>query len=274
MSPQKVGAASCTPAATACRRRRRRWRGASHPDRNAQFEFINDRVDAFHARGAARDLGGHEEEGAGGGFQERRPGMAAEGEPVAGPRARLHRQDCWARRSRMASTTSRATTAGSASASTTTRAAFAVESIARWWRHMGQKAYPEATRNCSSPPMAEAATATARGSGKSSLQQLCRSHGSAISVSHFPPGTRKWNKIEHRLFCHITENWRGRPLVSHETIVQLIGERPHDHRAQSQSQARHPHLRNWNQHTGLGNGRPQPCPRGVSRRLELHDQAQ
>ena len=50
-----------------------------------------------------------------------------------------------------------------------------------------------------------------------------RSHGGTISVSHFPPGTSKWSKIEHRLFCHITENWRGRPLVDHETVVQLIG---------------------------------------------------
>ena len=58
---------------------------------------------------------------------------------------------------------------------------------------------------------------------KAQLQQLAEQTGLRISVCHFPPGTSKWNKIEHRMFCHITENWRGRPLVSHEVIIQLIG---------------------------------------------------
>ena len=58
---------------------------------------------------------------------------------------------------------------------------------------------------------------------KLELQRLADRTGLTIGVSHFPPGTSKWNKIEHRLFCHITENWRGRPLVDHETIVQSIG---------------------------------------------------
>jgi hypothetical protein len=58
---------------------------------------------------------------------------------------------------------------------------------------------------------------------KAELQRFADRTGIAISVSHLPPGTSKWNKIEHRLFCHITENWRGRPLVDRETVVQLIG---------------------------------------------------
>ena len=58
---------------------------------------------------------------------------------------------------------------------------------------------------------------------KVELQRFATRTGLTISVSHFPPGTSKWNKIEHRLFCHITENWRGRPLVDRETVVQLIG---------------------------------------------------
>ena len=58
---------------------------------------------------------------------------------------------------------------------------------------------------------------------KKELQALADETGLAIGVSHFPPGTSKWNKIEHRMFCHITQNWRGRPLVSHEVIVNLIG---------------------------------------------------
>ena len=98
----------------------------------------------------------------------------------------------------------------------------AVRSIADCWRHMGKKAYPNATELL--------ITADAGGSNgyrsrlwKTELQALANRTGLRIGVSHFPPGTSKWNKVEHRLFCHITENWRGRPLVDHETIVQLIG---------------------------------------------------
>ena len=58
---------------------------------------------------------------------------------------------------------------------------------------------------------------------KARLHQLAAQTGLRISVCHFPPGTSKWNKIEHRMFCHITENWRGHPLVSHEVIIQLLG---------------------------------------------------
>src|SRR5437667_8974224 len=58
---------------------------------------------------------------------------------------------------------------------------------------------------------------------KVALQRLVNEIGIPVSVCHFPPGNSKWNKIEHRMFCHITQNWRGRPLVSHETIVNLIG---------------------------------------------------
>jgi hypothetical protein len=98
----------------------------------------------------------------------------------------------------------------------------AVESIRRWWWHMGQGAYPQA----------HALLITADGGGsnarrnrlwKVELQKLADELGLAIHVRHFPPGTSKWNKIEHRMFCHITEKWRGRPLISHEVVVNLIG---------------------------------------------------
>src|SRR6266704_2717272 len=101
-------------------------------------------------------------------------------------------------------------------------AQFAVASIRRWWWHMGKVAYPQA----------HAILITADGGGsnasrnrlwKVELQQLADEIGIAIYVRHFPPGTSKWNKIEHRMFCHITENWRGRPLISHEVVVNLIG---------------------------------------------------
>ena len=100
-------------------------------------------------------------------------------------------------------------------------AAFAVESIRRWWRWMGRKSYPKAKRLL--------ITADSGGSNGSrvrlwkwELQQLADETGLEISVCHFPPGTSKWNKIEHRLFSFISQNWRGKPLISHEVIINLI----------------------------------------------------
>jgi hypothetical protein len=100
-------------------------------------------------------------------------------------------------------------------------AAFAVESIRRWWHDAGTRDYPGATRLL--------ITADAGGSNgyrsrtwKTELAALSAETGLAITVCHLPPGTSKWNKIEHRLFCHITMNWRGRPLTSHEVILQSI----------------------------------------------------
>jgi hypothetical protein len=101
-------------------------------------------------------------------------------------------------------------------------AEFATETIRRWWTRMGVRAYPEASE----------LLITADGGGSNSsrtrlwkvcVQKLADELGLSISVCHFPPGTSKWNKIEHRMFCHITENWRGRPLLSRAVIVNLIG---------------------------------------------------
>ncbi|MFI6637551.1 ISAzo13 family transposase [Nonomuraea fuscirosea] len=98
---------------------------------------------------------------------------------------------------------------------------FAVESIRRWWKARGSRDYPHAGRLL--------ITADAGGSNsyryrvwKSELAALAAETGLAITVCHFPPGTSKWNKIEHRLFSHITLNWRGRPLTSHEVVVNTI----------------------------------------------------
>jgi len=100
--------------------------------------------------------------------------------------------------------------------------AFAVASIRRWWSAMGKRKYPDANELF--------ITADAGGSNgyrsrawKHELQKFADETGLRIRVSHFPPGTSKWNKIEHRLFCHITQNWRGKPLRTFETIVDLIG---------------------------------------------------
>ena len=101
-------------------------------------------------------------------------------------------------------------------------AAFAVATIDRWWQKMGRRSYPKPTH----------LLITADGGGSNSsrsrlwkveLQKLANRTGLTISVCHFPPGTSKWNKIEHRMFSFITKNWRGKPLVDRATIVSLIG---------------------------------------------------
>ena len=100
-------------------------------------------------------------------------------------------------------------------------AEFAVESIRRWWQHRGRADHPNATRLL--------ITADSGGSNdprrwtwKSNLATFARESGLEITVCHLPPGTSKWNKIEHRMFCHITANWRGRPLTSYQVILETI----------------------------------------------------
>ena len=102
-------------------------------------------------------------------------------------------------------------------------ARFAAQTLGKWWREMGRSRYPNARE----------LLITADGGGSNSsrcrlwkvaLQELADTTGLVLNVCHFPPGTSKWNKIEHRLFCHVTQNWRGKPLVSHDLIVKLIGD--------------------------------------------------
>ncbi len=101
-------------------------------------------------------------------------------------------------------------------------AEFAVESIRHWWREMGDATYPRARRLL--------ITADCGGSNghrvrlwRRELQKFADQLEVPVQVCHFPPGTSKWNKIEHRMFCHITANWRGRPLISRQVVVNLIG---------------------------------------------------
>jgi transposase len=100
-------------------------------------------------------------------------------------------------------------------------AAFAVESIRRWWRWMGTRSYPQAKRLLITADSGGSNGARVR-LWKWELQKLADEIGLDISVCHFPPGTSKWNKIEHRLFSFISQNWRGKPLISHEVIINLI----------------------------------------------------
>jgi transposase len=98
---------------------------------------------------------------------------------------------------------------------------FAVESIRRWWHMMGHLTYPKAKHLLITADSGGSNGARVR-LWKVELQKLADETGMEITVCHLPPGTSKWNKIEHRLFSFISQNWRGKPLISHEVIVQLI----------------------------------------------------
>jgi transposase len=194
--------------------------GASHPDRNAQFEHINAQVQAYQSAGQPvisvdpkkKELIGDFKNGG----REWRP----QGDPET---VRVH--------DFVIPELGKATPYGVYDVTHNLgwvnvgidhdTASFAVESIRRWWQLMGQPRYPNAQR----------LLITADGGGsngsrlrlwKIELQKLADATGLEIAVCHLPPGTSKWNKIEHRLFSYISQNWRGKPLISHEVIVNLI----------------------------------------------------
>jgi len=194
--------------------------GKGHPDRNAQFEHINASVLAFQGRGQPvisidtkkKELVGEFKNGG----QEWQP----EGEPEEvrvydfidkelGKAIPYGVYDMTENQGWVSVGIDHDT------------ARFAAEAIRRWWTKMGSKRHRGAKE----------LLITADGGGsngsrcrlwKVALQELANHLEMPIHVRHFPPGTSKWNKIEHRMFCHITQNWRGRPLVSHEVIVNLI----------------------------------------------------
>lgn len=198
---------------------RKRREGIQHPDRDAQFKQIAQRVQEFQAEGQPvisvdtkkKELvGDYANKG-----QEWQPKGQAEavqvhdfGKEKVAPHGvyDLGRNEGWVSVGTDHDTSE-----------------FAVETIRRWWQKMGREIYPKAKR----------LLITADGGGsngsrvrlwKVKLQELADESGLEIHICHFPPGTSKWNKIEHRMFCHITQNWRGRPLISHEIIVNLIGQ--------------------------------------------------
>jgi hypothetical protein len=191
--------------------------GSSHPDRNAQFEYINAKATEFLKSGQPAisvDTKKKEQVGAykNGGREWRPKGRP---EPV-----QVH--DFAKQKDVPYGVYDLGQNAGWVSVGTDhDTSAFAVESIRRWWNMMGREAYPDAGQLL--------ITADSGGSNgsrvrlwKLELQKLADETKLEISVCHFPPGTSKWNKIEHRLFSFITQNWRGKPLVSHEVIVNLI----------------------------------------------------
>jgi transposase len=194
--------------------------GARHPDRNAQFEYLNRTVQEQLQRGQPaisvdtkkKELVGDFKNGGREWRPQDRPEQVrvhdfldkTKGKAIPYGVYEMGRNRGWV----------------SVGVSHDT-ASFAVATIRRWWRRMGRNAYPKARSLL--------ITADSGGSNGSrvrlwkwELQQLADETGLTIHVGHLPPGTSKWNKIEHRLFSFITQNWRGRPLLSHATIVNLI----------------------------------------------------
>ena len=100
-------------------------------------------------------------------------------------------------------------------------ASFAAATLRRWWERMGRGTYPEARRLLVTADSGGSNSAAGR-LWKLELQRFADDTGLEVWVCHYPPGTSRWNKIEHRMFCWITDNWRGRPLVSREAVVELI----------------------------------------------------
>ena len=194
--------------------------GAWHPDRNAQFEHISGNVKAYQAHDQPVISVDTKKKELVGNFKNTGRELRPQGQPEP---VRVH--------DFVIPELGRAAPYGVYDVTENAgwvsvgidhdTSAFAVESIRRWWHSMGRKRYPQAKRLL--------ITADSGGSNgyrvrlwKRELQKLADETGLAISVCHFPPGTSKWNKIEHRLFSFISQNWRGKPLVSHEVIVNLI----------------------------------------------------
>lgn len=200
---------------------RKTLEGKDHPDRNAQFKHINDKVRSFQRRGQPVVSVDTKKKELVGNYKN----AGQEWHPQGNPQKVKSKDFPDKKLGKVAPYGVYDMTANEGWVNvgiTHDTAAFAIESIRRWWQRMGQQAYPKATELL--------ITADAGGSNSSRsrlwkvcLQRLADEFHLKISVCHFPPGTSKWNKIEHRMFCHITENWRGRPLISHGVIVNLIG---------------------------------------------------
>lgn len=194
--------------------------GTNHPDRNAQFEYINAQINAFQAAGQPTISVDTKKKELVGDFKNGGRELRPRGDPEA---VRVH--DFVIPELGKVSPYGVYDIAANAGwvnlGITSDTAAFAVESIRRWWQELGQPRYRNAEKLL--------ITADCGGSNgsrvrlwKSELQALADQTGLSITVAHLPPGTSKWNRIEHRLFAFITQNWRGKPLVSHQVIVQLI----------------------------------------------------
>jgi hypothetical protein len=194
--------------------------GTSHPDRNAQFEYINAQVDAFQAAGQPTISVDTKKKELVGDFKNGGRELRPKGEPEP---VRVH-DFVIPELGKVApyGVYDIAANAGWINLGINhDTAAFAVESIRRWWQHLGQARYHQAKRLLITADCGGSNGARVR-LWKTELQALADQTGLSITVAHLPPGTSKWNRIEHRLFAFITQNWRGKPLLTHQVIVQLI----------------------------------------------------
>ncbi|MER6832357.1 ISAzo13 family transposase [Streptosporangium sp. NPDC000563] len=194
--------------------------GAQHPDRDAQFRYINDQAKDFQAAGDPVISVDTKKKELVGNYKNAGHEWRREGDPI---RVRTHDfPDADLGKAIPYGIYDLNADTGWVSVGTDhDTAAFAVASLRRWWHEVGRGTYPRSRRLL--------ITADAGGSNgyrtrawKFELAALAVETGLEVTVCHFPPGTSKWNRIEHRLFSHITMNWRGRPLTSHEVIVNSI----------------------------------------------------
>jgi hypothetical protein len=194
--------------------------GSHHPDRNAQFEHINAAVARFRrARQPAISVDTKKKELVGD-FKNAGRELRPKGQPEE---VRVH--------DFMIKSNGKAVPYGVYDIAANEgwvsvgidhdTATFAVESIRRWWRRMGRKRYAKAKRLLITADCGGSNGARVR-LWKVELQKLANQTGLAITVTHHPPGTSKWNRIEHRMFAFISQNWRGKPLLTHHVIIQLI----------------------------------------------------
>ena len=199
---------------------RKTLEGTSHPDRNAQFEYINKKAEAALIAGQPVISVDTKKKEMVGQYKNAGKEWRPEGEPE---KVKVYDfVDEKLGRANPYGVYDLANNIGWVSVGTDhDTASFAVSTIRQWWSAMGKATYPEAKEL-----MIMADGGGSNGSRvrlwKLELQRLADELKLTIRVSHFPPGTSKWNKIEHRLFSHISMNWRGQPLVSHEVIVNLI----------------------------------------------------
>jgi hypothetical protein len=195
--------------------------GSRHPERNAQFEYINARIKEFQNEHQPTISVDTKKKELVGDFRATGSELRPNGQPE---KVRVHDFiDAELGKVAPYGIYDIAKNDGFVNVGIThDTASFAVASIDRWWQECGTIRYPGAQRLL--------ITADCGGSNgirvrlwKYELQQLANKTGLSITVAHHPPGTSKWNRIEHRLFAFITKNWRGKPLISHEVIVNLIG---------------------------------------------------
>ncbi|CAE6511936.1 transposase [Nitrosomonas nitrosa] len=194
--------------------------GSDHPDRNAQFEFINEQTTQQLMAGNPVISVDTKKKELVGAYKNNGTTWCPEGKPE---QVKVHDfVDKELGRANPYGVYDVGSNTGWVSVGTDhDTASFTVETIRRWWRTMGRQSYPAA-----SELMITADGGGSNGSRvrlwKMELQRLADEIRIPIHVSHLPPGTSKWNKIEHRLFSYISMNWRGRPLISHEVIINLI----------------------------------------------------